>query len=201
MINAELQISAGICLIVQSGLLKLSEENKFSVQEIHQFENFANEKHPKFGRIMCWILFSTGVEYLCKGYLISKKSLTPTKAEKIKLAKESEINKDWTEKVLARDDKVVIVNEIYDQLGGVTQRIASVLIKKSEISSDIANKTRSVLGMFTDAIRNRDAHAYMEDVRKDHFELTKPICEALNVVMGAIDAKMLNKAARVAIKP
>jgi len=194
MIEAKRQIAAGIVLIKQSGLLELFQESNFSPKTISDFEDFATEIHPKFGRVRCWILFSTGVEYLCKGYLISKNSLAVSSKEKYKLARETDIDETWVRDVVDRRSSVLTQIDTYGTLGEVAQKIGNVLKNYSDVDENDADKVRSILHMLTDAIRNRDAHAYVENVRKEHHGLVVPVCEAINIVMAAIDSHLLQEA-------
>lgn len=87
------QLAAGIALLGESGLLRWSEAgSKFEPVRESSFETKAVALHPRFGRVMLWVLFSTGSEYLLKGALIVSGHFTP-----IPKASLSENDVPWTD--------------------------------------------------------------------------------------------------------
>jgi hypothetical protein len=68
---AQLQITAGAALIHQSKLLEWSA-GRFIATDEDTFEYSArHDIHPVFGRLICWLLFSAGAEYLAKGLCLA----------------------------------------------------------------------------------------------------------------------------------
>ena len=64
------QLKAAKALLNESGLVRV-EANKIVVIAETQFEDESKRWNEEFGRLMCWILFSVGAEYLIKAALMA----------------------------------------------------------------------------------------------------------------------------------
>jgi hypothetical protein len=71
---ARLQITAGATLLHRSKLVEWSPSaGRFSSVSDDAFEYSArNDIDPAFGRLICWMTFSSGVEFLGKGLCIER---------------------------------------------------------------------------------------------------------------------------------
>ena len=67
------QIRAGVALIQWSKLASWDgEKARFEPSSQDEFEAWAGKIHQDFGRLICWIAFSVGSEYLIKGVCLVK---------------------------------------------------------------------------------------------------------------------------------
>jgi len=64
-----LQVEAAKALLIGSGLILFDEYPIIAPSE--DFTKHWQNLEPKLGRLMCWIWFGAGAEYLIKGYLLS----------------------------------------------------------------------------------------------------------------------------------
>ncbi len=70
------QIQAGINLICWSKLARWGgESKKFVTLPEEEFECFAKSVNSDYGRLICWVTFSVGAEYLAKGVCLVKQQL------------------------------------------------------------------------------------------------------------------------------
>jgi len=63
------QISAGISLIDWSHLA-FWKGGRFEANTRYVFEDHHPRVHERFGRLICWLQFSVGAEYLAKGFCL-----------------------------------------------------------------------------------------------------------------------------------
>src|SRR5260221_2339022 len=71
--EAKVQVDAGLSLLVKSHLVKWDAGLK-NVKTIDEdtFESASQEWHSKYGRLMSWMLFSAGAEFLAKGACLAQ---------------------------------------------------------------------------------------------------------------------------------
>src|SRR5262245_9665843 len=69
-----LQTTAGATLLHQSRLIEWSRAAQafVPVPEVAFEYSARTDIHPAFGRLMCWLTFSAGAEYLAKGVCIER---------------------------------------------------------------------------------------------------------------------------------
>jgi len=151
-----------------------------------------NDIDPAFGRLMCWMIFSSGVEFLGKGVCIAHdidfwKSVKPASTCEIPTYPIS----TWLAATKGRP-KVKTVPS-YGTIGSLTWQehghrsaIERLAVKCKAAPDD----TRVLLGTFTllgTAIRNRDAHAYVPNVRAAHHWLVSDLfINAINLLVSWI---------------
>jgi hypothetical protein len=65
--EGRLQLTAAARLLQHSGLLRWHTAMECSAVDWQEFEDHWRTIDPYFGRLMCWITFSAGAEFLLKG--------------------------------------------------------------------------------------------------------------------------------------
>jgi hypothetical protein len=79
------QIRSGIALIDWSRLARFDKTQlTFEASGENEFEHSPaghRDVHPEFGRLICWISFSVGAEYLAKGVCLLKGNLKTSKGK------------------------------------------------------------------------------------------------------------------------
>ena len=69
-VDGKLQVTAAISLLERSLLVRWEHgafSPRFTAGQQSEFESCWKTADPVFGRLICWILFSTGAEFLAKG--------------------------------------------------------------------------------------------------------------------------------------
>ncbi len=164
------QILAGLSLVHWSGLATWNaQEMRFETVDEGGFEMAAALRHRLFGRLICWITFSVGAEYILKGTCISAGVLTPT--SKSVLSAPGEDLEQWTDSVLSKRGGPKESVPQYGALGDVNKKIEQ-LPRKHGVD---LRRVQASFEFLRDAIRNRDLHRYAKNIRTMNF----PTVEAL----------------------
>jgi hypothetical protein len=74
LIDGRLQVLAAVALLEHSRLVRwIPEANKFIPVTMEKFEiSWRRDVDPIFGRLICWIAFSAGAEFLAKEHALSR---------------------------------------------------------------------------------------------------------------------------------
>ncbi|MBU18136.1 MAG: hypothetical protein CL725_10620 [Chloroflexi bacterium] len=187
-----LQLAAAIALIEKSCLMTFSREhNRFVPSDELDFELRAREQHPKFGRVMLWILFSTGAEYLLKASFLLSGVWTPNIKQK-KVIPQASI--PWTAEWLTQVDSLPEENvRDFATLGRMIQ-LLEVLFNHYCADDDQKRLVKYAYKLLAEAIRNRDAHAYVQNVRQSHFHVAGKICPAFNILLSWVNGVDIEQA-------
>jgi hypothetical protein len=142
-IDGRLQIIAAMRLFKFSRLIQWDQlPAKFNAVPHDSFESDWREVDPVCGRLICWINFSAGAEFLAKGVCLLRD-------------------------VDVREDKKGAVN--FGTLGILYQ----VKLRQLFTVVDAPERERKLIvdgyQHLANEIRNRDAHAYVPNVRDSHF--------------------------------
>jgi len=188
------QLAAGLAFLEESGLMRWDVSNsRFESSHEHDFEERAKALHPRFGRVMLWVLFSTGSEYLEKGALILTGHFTPASKDKTSL-KDIPWTGPWFQEVIGNTaTKLPAPNYLTlgnGQLDGALNQLCG--------ARPDANMVRATFKVLADAIRNRDAHAYVKGVRADHHYLTSEFAKAFTALLSWLDPNDVREAAHMA---
>ncbi len=164
-------LRAGISLVNWSKLaiwdsdtLKLIANEDKSLATYEGFKDVHNE----YGRLICWITFSVGAEYLIKGFLIVLKD----------------------EKGLIIPDKKGKPMADHEILGAGMRFLVNS-IEKHIVQNSECNRLKTCL---TDLLklRNRDVHNYKKDVRGSNLNLVKSkFMPAFNLMLASLDQSEL----------
>lgn len=147
------------------------------------FEEFWHGLDRLFGQAACWNIFSTGAECFLKGILLSNGITEFVKDDKTEVFEypptecSEEIILDWASSLFDGTIFPKVKVKDFSTLGAVV-----VLNEKSPLSKLFdSNKATyeekslvfSAFKLLAKNIRNRDTHAYIPNVRQQHFFLVK----------------------------
>ena len=182
------QVRAGVTLIVWSRLALWDEQNLALVAvDENKFESTAGHKeiHNELGRLICWIAFSVGSEYLAKGACLlngydlhknTKVTRPPLLGENIE---------SWIALVIAKDPAA---NESDLSFGTLGDLPLDKIIKPGQ-ERKLVLAGYKLLASF---IRNRDAHRYTRNVRAFHFHAVESVfVPAFNILLKTLDQQRL----------
>lgn len=178
------QIRAGVSLI-QWSRLATWERSKCVLRASSEarFESLVIRRHRQFGRVISWITFAAGTEYFLKGARIVKglKTATSTQKRILRPPAPSEDVLQWV--TMAADGNALVFEDVTPSLPLGKRPISKVL-------NGLPNPSRALmaLDMFTQSIRNRDAHRYCQNVRPAHFHvIPQLLVPTLNDVLSLLD--------------
>lgn len=181
------QIRAGLALIDWSKLASWDNQtlSLVAAKENDGFESAAGRVHRKYGRLICWIAFGIGGEYLVRGAFMLKghDPVRPKKIDVFQPPEEGGEIVDWVQRVNAKDPSVL------ESAAESSMRIGSDLPWKKILTpgSDLDLVSASVK-LLAGKIRNRDAHHYAENVRAFHFHVVESLfVPAFNIILKAVD--------------
>lgn len=188
------QIAAGLSLIVKSGLMTFDlEECALHAVPAHLFEKHAADLDPDFGRVMYWLWFSTGAEYLLKGFLILANPLFLASNDKFATPPKPELEGSsqpgtWPDTVITHTARKVPQDDFGTM--GRAAGLAALLRAQRDFgeapAEDIARQAEAAYLYLANAIRNRDAHAYVPNVRQEHHHMTVDFAPAFNTLLAAV---------------
>lgn len=188
-----LQVSAGAGLLVWSRLTVLDESDwTFKAATRSAFAADWVSVEPTFGRLICWMAFAAGAEYLGKGVCLLNGLGDKIRKEKLVLAypsPEERIDK-WAEKVLTKDPPMVS-RPTFGTMGQLVNSTGNSPFQSLATKTNLSDENRTLLiagyRLLASAIRNRDAHFYTPGVREDHFDLIESVfVRCLNILVGCL---------------
>ncbi len=178
------QINAGLGLLVWSRLASWNPRNLTLVAaEQKSFESRVASVHPKFGRLICWIAFGVGTEYLVRGSFMLK-GHDPSKSIDVIQPPEPGANVlDWIQRVKMREPSVRQPGVESSMKLGSDLPWTILLTDGSDL--DLVSASMKLLA---GKIRNRDAHRYTENQRAFHFHAVESLfVPALNILLACLD--------------
>lgn len=186
------QIAAGVTLIVKSNLMTFDlDECAFRVEPSALFEKKASALDRDFGRVMYWLWFSTGAEYLLKGFLILADPQFLESEDKFATPPQTDGGPQpasWPETVIAHTASKV--PQDYFGTMGKSVHLAELLSAQRDFGEvpdeSTARQAQAAYGFLGNAIRNRDAHAYVPNVRMEHAHMTNEFAPAFNTLLAAV---------------
>lgn len=182
------QIRAGVTLILWSRLAFWNEQSlAFVAAKEAEFESATGHKgvHEELGRLICWIAFSVGSEYLAKGACLLNGYDLSKDAKVTRPPSLGENIEDWIALVIA--DKPA-VNE-HDLSFGTLGNLPLQKIIKADRERNLVLASYKFLAS---SIRNRDAHRYTRDVRAFHFHVVERLfIPAFNILLRSLDQSEL----------
>ena len=181
-------IRAGVTLIVWSRLASWDKQSlALVVAHETQFESPTGHKeiHNELGRLICWIAFSVGSEYLAKGtcllngcdlHQITKVTQPPLLGENIE---------SWIALVIAKDPAAKESDLSFGTLGNLP---LEKIIKPSQERNLVVASYK----LLASSIRNRDVHRYTRNVRAFHFHGVESVfVPAFNILLKTLDQQKL----------
>jgi hypothetical protein len=199
-VDGKLQFTAGMWFLEHSQLVEW-DKSHHEFRARGGFEDKARQLDAAFGRVACWTSFSIGAEYLLKGLLLAKGTeiRDQKKTYAVPPQDRSEMQK-WCRRMrrpnkqhpeIARPD----LYAYYDTLGGLTAgKLRPFLAENTPqagTSKEVvdqydqdADMVYAALELLANMIRNRDAHAYVPNVRSQHEWLVSSLfVPAFNVML------------------
>lgn len=186
------QVKAGVYLIDWSRLadFNVAQLEFDAPKDDGRFESEEHGHHqiaPVFGRLICWIAFSVGSEYLMKGCCVLKRKLHPNKKnEVIRHPNQNEEFDSWITKVTEKDG---VVDCKKDGLGTLGDAPVESIKGLNADDQPIVLAARNFLAK---SIRNRDAHRYAQNKRtQDYWAVPKLFIPAHNALLRCLDQDIL----------
>lgn len=171
------------------------EYNRFLPEFETVFEKHAQAQHPKFGRVMLWILFSTGAEYFLKSSFLLGGIWTPTVRSKQGIPpRHFSSNGNFREAVNALPSEDV---KDFLTMGRLINRFDELFALHSHTSEYEKETVKNAYTILANVIRNRDSHAYVEHVREGQFSVTNILCPAFNTLLSWVNNSDLVQALNV----
>ncbi|HLK09062.1 MAG TPA: hypothetical protein VKV30_13995 [Candidatus Angelobacter sp.] len=196
--DGKLQVTAAISLLKNSKLVRWKKKSaEFVSIDKGRFEKSWQRIDPVFGRLICWINFSAGAEFLAKGVcLLRGIELLSGKGKKTKMVPEipSGDFSTWAEHYpLSAPGQVKLTD--FGTLGDLQNGPLKELCNAAKASEQDQQWVLAAYDLLGKSIRNRDAHAYVPNVRDSHFHLVDGIfTPCLNLLMSWIpyDKSVIN---------
>jgi hypothetical protein len=176
-IDGKFQVCAALGLLDHSGLVEWNVElEAFEPIERGVFELSWQKVDPVFGRLICWISFAAGAEFLIKGVCLT---------HEIEIREEHDVPAyptgsidEWIPRFLKNEAGKVATTD-YKTLGKLmcydtrtkTESAFVRLCKAARATSAEKDLLNAAYGLLTKSIRNRDVHAYVPNVRDSHYFL------------------------------
>lgn len=171
-IDARLQVTAGVHLLEFSGLVRWnSHAGRFSPITRDEFESASKHLDFVFGRLISWINFSAGAEFLAKGVcLVCKVDL---RTDKLVPAYPSTDLNAWV-KQFQPSAQGTLCTTNFGAIGQLYKKHLKSLCDKRATATE-RQQLLAAYELLGSTIRNRDAHAYVPNVRDSHFGLVSEL--------------------------
>lgn len=158
--EGKLQVMAAMSLFRLSGLVQWSADSaRFTAVPYSIFDLSWRNVDPVFGRFVCWMNFSMAAEFLAKGVCL----LCDLEVRKLRNGK-------------------TVFGTFKDLQKPLRQLCAAVHLEENQ--RQVILKVYKHLGS---EIRNRDAHAYVPNVRTAHFDYVRDECvPCLNLLISCL---------------
>lgn len=179
-LDAKLQLSAALALLEGSRLLEWDRGVATFTPVPHvAFEySWRKDVHPTFGRLMCWMNFSAGAELFAKGVCLAH-GFEIRKPQHV-VCFPQELNFDEWATAFRNSPAQLETIEVthFGTLGyllstgkGGGTSVLERLCHRANATSLERNLVLASYELLRSTIRNRDAHAYVPNVRDQHFFL------------------------------
>jgi hypothetical protein len=178
------QIRAGLALIAWSKLSSWDAQNlRLIAEKRDDFESVHRSIHAEFGRLICWIAFGVGGEYLVRGAFMLKEYDPTNSTNIIRPPEQSENIQEWIQRVNRNDPSIREPGFEYKMKLGGNLPWNKILSSESD-----RNLVWASVKLLAGKIRNRDAHRYAENVRAFHFHVVKSLfVPAFNILLASVD--------------
>lgn len=172
--DGRLQVTAGASLLVMSRLVNWNaDQTRFVSTSQHAFECGLNGFDPVFGRLACWLNLSVGAEFLAKGVCLARG--IEFRSEHELPAYPSGDLQAWAHRfVKDRKCQGTLTATNFGPLAALTNGTHAPfkqLYDAVGATPDQKNFVTAGYDFLCRTIRNRDAHAFVPNVRDSHFFL------------------------------
>jgi hypothetical protein len=179
------QVRAGTALIEWSKLARWDRKRLVLVAvKEEDFEPAGHQAvHKEFGRLICWITFALGSEYLAKGVCLLKGQKLSKCKKVIRPPSVGEDINTWVRMVKSKDPSIFESDVSFGTLDDANRILEKILKDRSEKDLTLAS-----LDLLRSTIRNRDAHRYARNVRAFHFHtVERLLVPALNTLLASLN--------------
>lgn len=194
MTDGRLQVTAAAALLGNSGLVEwIPELCEFVPVTREVFESsWQRDVDPVFGRVICWISFAAGAEFLAKGTCLVR-GVEIRKEKEVPAYPTTDI-KLWVPKFRkAWKSGGTVMATHFNTLSSLTfdDDKANVPAALSRLCSTVKATAEEKDLLFAGyellrrSIRNRDAHAYVPNSRDSHFNLVPELFTRCFNVLGS----------------
>lgn len=191
--DGKLQVVAAVSLLENSRLVEWdSNAAHFTPLAKEKFEqSWQHDLDPVFGRLICWIMFSTGAEFLAKGACLVSGIEIRTET-KVPCYPSGSIQ-DWASNFNKnRDSTGTMTVSFFGTLKDLTadkgpEAPAPLSRLCTKVCATDEQKTLLLASydLLRMTIRNRDAHAYVANVRDlHHLLVSEMFCQCFNLLAG-----------------
>jgi hypothetical protein len=192
------QVKAGLALVQWSKLTRWDADRLVLVAaDVDSFESEEGHRHvhKTFGRLICWIAFSTGAEYLAKGACFLRGQDLSKRSPVVRIPSPGEDLNVWVQAVNRKAASVQETSIHFGTLGKLP--LNSILQGAPDRALVLA-----AFKLLTKTVRNRDAHRYTENVRAFHFHVVGALfVPALNAILRCLDQAELQAQMSPATNP
>jgi hypothetical protein len=175
------QLTAAACLLQHSHLVKWHRTKaEFAPVDLETFEKSWLNIDRSFGRFICWVTFSAGAELLAKGVCLvhevdmrkpEEKPRPPSSGDDLReWARQFNVNPTFGGTVTTRNYRTL--GKLYTRGTGYLEGLFRKMVNVEQCDRELLLAAYQLLA---GTIRNRDAHAYIKDVRDDHFHLVSEL--------------------------
>jgi hypothetical protein len=179
------QIEAGLALVDWSGLAKVqgSDLALAANESDDRFERLAESRHAEYGRVLSWVVFSVGCEYILKG-ACQVRGLGKRSQKKVLDVPPWDANLDvWAKAAIKMESAALKTITTNGTLG-------SLPLAKMFSGVPGGDVHRASIELLRQTIRNRDAHQYVKNQRAAHFPaVSRMFVPALNALLESLPAK------------
>jgi hypothetical protein len=177
------QIEAGLALVGWSGLATLYGDG-YRLQahgDDDHFEALANERHQTYGRVMSWVVFAVGCEYILKGACQVKGLNVQAKTKPVLRVPPWESNLEEWAKAAQKGNNDVMEQVMSTKPWG---QLPLAFLFEGTPGKEVHVQSMKLLGQ---TIRNRDAHRYVQEQRAAHFHaVPRMFIPALNALLDQL---------------
>ena len=191
--DGKLQIAASVSLLQNSMLVCWkSDSAEFVPVDSANFEGSWQKIDPAFGRLISWINFSAGAEFLAKGVCLLRGIEIRTRL-KVPAYPAGDIATWASNYRLGKPATIEVTSfgTMGNLLNGPLQLLCCI-VGAPEQDRKLVLASYDLLSR---SIRNRDAHAYVRNVRDSHFSLVSEcFTKCLNLLVSWIpyDRSVIN---------
>lgn len=168
--DGRLQITAGLAILETSKLVEWDwNAARLTPVPFDDFGCALKDFDATFGRVICWIIFSAGAEFLAKGVCllsgvhIRTLDCVPSYPTDVTT---------WLEEYQPGSPGTLPTTN-FGQIGNLYNRHLKSLCRNVDAPIPATDRLLKAYELLGRTIRNRDAHAYIPNIRGSHFDLVK----------------------------
>jgi hypothetical protein len=178
--DGRLQVTSAISLLEFSRLVKWDRTSgQFTPEDQGAFElSWRDNVSPVFGRLICWINFSAGAEFLAKGVCLLNEIEVRRPPRPVPVNPTTELTA-WVTQYFNNPKASVEMTSDFGDLGALVSlndknnkgQFLKQLCERRGANQQDKTLLLVAYDFLRQTIRNRDAHAYRPNVRDDNFHL------------------------------